>query len=146
MAKSKVAMLEEMGMNIGVMNPLLTKAGCQSIVLIDCCSEQSTLPATFIREGYKWLAELYSTVYADVVAIRRLLPEEHWDRHEAWGEEDLREVIMLKNALILLRKAWISQKRPAFFKKVGMKDELQRASKKINSKSKPRDRESKEKS
>ena len=138
-------MLGTMMNSVGIMAPLLMKAGCQSIILFDQ-EEHSSLPATFIREGFHWLDDLFNTIYADVVAIRRLLPEEHWDRHEAWGEEDLREVIMLKNALILLRKAWISQKRPAFFKKVGMKDELQRASKKINSKSRPRDRESKEKS
>lgn len=143
MAKSKVVMLENMSGSVFLMAPLLEKAGCMNIVVFDP-EDYQILPATFIREGHHWLQEVYDTIYADVVAIRRLLPEEHWDRHEAWGEEDLREVIMLKNALILLRKAWISQKRPAFFKKVGMKNELQRASKKINNKSKPRDRESKE--
>lgn len=145
MAKSKKEMLDVMGGNIFIMAPMLEKAGCKSIMLIDL-EEHITLPATFIREGYHWLQNLYDTLYADVVAIRRLLPKEHWERHEAWGEEDLREIIMLKNALIVLRKAWISQKRPAFFKKVGMKNELQRASKKGSNKSKSSNRESKEKS
>ena len=39
----------------------------------------------------------------DVVEIRQLLPEDQWDRYEAMEIEDLREQLLLKEALKRLR-------------------------------------------
>jgi hypothetical protein len=91
------------------------------------------LPATFIREGYYWLKEVYNNEYAAVMKIRKLLPEDMWARREAWGDEEFQETVLLKERLVRLRKAWVSRDRPDFYKKGKRSGEIKKATNKTKS-------------
>lgn len=133
MSKSKVDMLEFIKESTEMMRPMLEKAGCTTI--IDVTEDMTTLKVTFLREAYHWMQSIVSTYYADVRAIRRLLPDSEWAKYEAWGNDDLREYVLLKQRLTILRKAWVSAKRPGFFKKGGIERERKRAAAKGRSQS-----------
>ncbi len=90
----------------------------------------------FIIAAHKWLEGIHEGAYKAVMAVRKLLPETLWDRYKAWGEDfsEHREVIMLKEALVIFRKAIVSRKRPDFFKRGKYNGEIKRRSKKSKTK------------
>jgi len=76
------------------------------------------LPADMIREGYKWLFEIFTNEYAAVATVRRLLSEEQWDRYLKWGGfEDHQECVLMREKMIPFRAALVSRNRPNLFKK-----------------------------
>ena len=90
----------------------------------------------FIIAAHKWLEDIHEGVYKVVMDVRKLLPETLWNRYKAWGEDfdEHREVKMLKEALVIFRKAIVSRKRPDFFKRGKYNAELKRRTKKSKAK------------
>jgi len=89
-----------------------------------------------VIEAHKWLERIHESEYKDVMAVRKLLPETLWTRYKAWGEDfdEHREVKMLKERLVIFRKAIVSRSRPDFFKKGKYNAEIKRRSKKSKAK------------
>lgn len=84
----------------------------------------------YIEDGYAWISEIYNTVHRDAKAIKNLLSEEMWQRYSAWDDfADHREMILLKDALMNLKKQIINVKRPVLFKKSRIKMIVERAMK-----------------
>ena len=55
---------------------------------------------------YDFLLELEPREYHGVLEIRRLLPDEVWQRYVDFDEYDLREQVLLREAQKKLRTAW----------------------------------------
>lgn len=78
----------------------------------------NVLPEEFISEAYVWLTMVHDVEYREWARARRNLPDELWQRYEAWGGfDDFREVKILRKARANLRQAITTRKRPDFFKK-----------------------------
>ena len=135
MAYSKVERLEKMRIMIVEMGPMLTEATIKDGYLqvpenAEICRSQ------MVVEAHKWLESIHEGVYRDVMAVRKLLPEELWARYKAWGEdfEEHREVKMLKEKLVIFRKAIVNRSRPDFFKRGKYNAEIKRRTKKSKAK------------
>lgn len=61
-----------------------------------------------------WIRELYDGPWMAANKIKRLLPQERWDYYKLQGFEDMREQLLLADALKVLRQAWKTG-RPTFF-------------------------------
>jgi hypothetical protein len=102
---------------IELMSEALNEAKCSEKSYLKIEVECDSLKADMIRDGYKWLKNIFDTTYKDIVAIKRLLPEEIWNRYKKWdGFSEHREMVLLKEALVKFRKEMISNARPDFFK------------------------------
>lgn len=136
MAHSKVFMLETMSKFSSEIMDLLKKEGVQiKDDHLRIPEDANILRADFIREGYNWLVEQYAGPYSQVKEVKNLLSEEIWDRYQKWGGfEEHRECVMLREALVELRKALVSRERPDFFKKTIIGKKLNAATKKRVSK------------
>lgn len=55
---------------------------------------------------HTWLKEVRDGAYQAAFEIKRLLPQEVWDQYKRMGEHDLREQVLLREKLKLLRIAW----------------------------------------
>lgn len=78
----------------------------------------SILKMDFIRPGYKWLNTVLIEEFEEVKKVKRLLTDKLWKRYKTWGGfEDLREAILLKEALNTLRAKVVSRERPDVLKK-----------------------------
>ena len=74
------------------------------------------LPANTVREGYQWLLAVYQGPFQKVLDIWNLCPEKVWDRYFLFGGfEEHREMILLRKALIHLKKSMY--RRPVLFTK-----------------------------
>lgn len=81
----------------------------------------------FIQEAYDWLLKSYTGVYKNAYDIKKLLPQETWDRYRGWamfGEH--REVELLEKELKRVRRVFVSAKRPTLFKQTAIKKILDR--------------------
>ncbi len=69
------------------------------------------------NRAFDWLHNLKMSVeYANLLKVRRLLPEDTWRRYDTFEITDLREQILLSEAKRKLLKRWCT-KRPAMFKR-----------------------------
>ena len=85
------------------------------------------LSMEIVREGYKWLRDVYESSFAEWAKVRALVSEEQWGRYELWGGfHNHREVVMLKKVSLELRNILISRVRPDLFKKGKVNGELKR--------------------
>ena len=83
------------------------------------------LPAIMIRDGLRWFTEIYENQYEAVKTVKRLLPQEIWDRYNTWsGFEDHQEVILLKKVMIPFRTILVGRNRPTLFKKGIVNEQL----------------------
>ena len=89
-----------------------------------------------VIEAHKWLENIHRDAYKAVMAVRKLLPETLWARYKAWGEDfsEHREVKMLKEALVMFRKAIVNRSRPDFFMRGKYNGEIKRRTKKSKTK------------
>jgi len=131
MAYSKVERLEKMRIMLVEMGAMLYEANIKDSYLqvpenAEICRSQ------MIIEAHKWLENIHVTTYKAVMAVRKLLPETLWVRYKAWGEDfsEHREVKLLKEALVLFRKAIVNRKRPDFFMRGKYNGEIKRQTKK----------------
>lgn len=115
----KVEMISAMAVMLFQMKPMILKSGFAKTVELGGSQEDlAEVHMDHVREGYKWLLTVYETEYKSVMEIRKLLPEETWDRYERWGGfDEHREVVLLKERLAVLKKAMTMSKRPNIFKK-----------------------------
>ncbi len=58
----------------------------------------------------EWLEAIYTHQYAELVAVKRLLPQEIWDRYKEWDEEGLAEQVILAEKQANLRRVWNGKK------------------------------------
>lgn len=63
-----------------------------------------------LRTYYSWLSAVRAGAYQAVLEIWRLLPPEIWNRYDEWGEEGLREQVLLDERRLTLRKVWNAAK------------------------------------
>lgn len=76
------------------------------------------LHMTFIREGYKWLKDVYETEFLAFHKVWKLIPQAQWESYDRMPDmDDLQEVILLKKAKFVLRGKIVGRDRPDFFKK-----------------------------
>ena len=119
MARSKASMLEEMA---SLSDQIVVLLQLENVVIR---KDHLTIPndayqyrADFIRPAYVWLCARYDVEYSDVQRIKKMQPAAIWERYKKWGGfEEHREVLLLNDALILLRSSLVSRTRPDFFKK-----------------------------
>jgi hypothetical protein len=109
------------------MEQLMLEAGIPDEYL--CLPDKiHVIDGKYIIEGYEWISEIYNNVYRDAKTIKNLLSEEMWERYSTWEDfDDHREVILLKDALMNLRKQVVNIKRPVLFKKSRIKLIYERA-------------------
>ena len=82
----------------------------------------------YLIEGYEWISEIHNTVWRNAHSIKKLLPDELWERYKSWEAfEDAREVILLNEALVNLKKQVVNSNRPVLFKKSRLKSIIRRA-------------------
>jgi hypothetical protein len=118
-----------MEMMIKEMQPLLREAGIKDDYLV-IMDDSEILYAAFIKEGYDWLEHIYSILWKAAYNIKKLLPNELWERYKTWEDFDNhREVKLLKQALVHLSKAVRSHKKPDFFKKGRVRVEIKKRKK-----------------
>jgi len=72
-----------------------------------------------VKEAHRWVSVLYKTVFNDLMVVRRLRTEKIWEYYKAIDETELREVKMMQDEFLKLKKYINSVKRPVFFKKKG---------------------------
>lgn len=69
-------------------------------------------------EAHDWIYSIYLQEYTAVMEVKRLLPDEIWERYRKWGDyESHREMQLLSEALERLRKRLIEKNRPKLFKR-----------------------------
>ena len=124
---STIEMIAEISDFNAQMEPLLVEAGVPDeylLILADC----KYIDKKYLDDGYEWISQIYSSVWRNAHNIKRLLPDEMWQRYETWeGFEDAREVVLLREALANLKKQVINSRRPVLFKKSRIKLIVQRA-------------------
>lgn len=120
--RSKQDMVSASSILLTELRPWMDKAGVKQIALI-ITSDWEQLPMSMIREGWNWLKVIHSINLAEITKVRSLLPEDLWEKYENWGGfDDLREVQMMNEALIRLKKKVTNNDRPNFFKKTTVRD------------------------
>ena len=111
------------------MEPLLKEAGVKDNYLY-LYDDSELLPITTIRSAYKWLTHIYSVTHAAAKSIKKLLPDELWNRYKMWEDFDNhREVKLLKQALRDLRKAIRTRNKPMYFKRGVTRAEIKKRKK-----------------
>ena len=98
------------------MRPILAEANIKS-EYFTINERVADLDIEVIKEAYFWLLETYSSQYKQAYGIKKLLPQGTWDRYKSWalfGEH--REVELLAKELKVLRRVFVSVKRPILFK------------------------------
>lgn len=115
----KIELISAMSSMLFQMKPMILKSGfAKTIELGGDHDDLEEVHMDHVREGYKWLLAIYEDKYKAVMKIRKLLPEETWDRYERWGDfDEHREVVLLRERLAVLKKAMAMSKRPDIFKK-----------------------------
>jgi len=102
------------------MKPMILKSGfAQAITLGSNDDEElEKVHNDHVLEGYNWIKAVHETEYKYVMEIRKLLPEETWDRYERWGGfDEHREVVLLKERLAVFKKAMSMKNRPNILKR-----------------------------
>jgi hypothetical protein len=85
------------------------------------------LHVNFIREGFKWIQKIYQEEFLKFNNVWKLVPPEQWARYRYMPDvDDLREVVMLKEATHKLRTKLVSRDRPDFFKKGKLNGEVKK--------------------
>lgn len=76
------------------------------------------LHVTFIREGYRWLKDVYEKEFAAFHKVWKLIPPKQWHTYIMMGDmDDLQEMILMKKVKFNLRAEVVGRNRPDFFKK-----------------------------
>ncbi len=111
------------------MEPLLLEAGVADEYLL-LPDGAIYVDPKYLTDGYEWISQIFSSVWRNAHNIKKLLSDEMWQRYETWeGFEDAREVVLLKEALINLKKQVVNSSRPVLFKRARIKMIIQRAKK-----------------
>ena len=84
-----------------------------------------------IIEAFNWIQKIHDKEYQKAKEIKILLPEDIWIRYKSWGSDfaDHREVILLNEALQLLRKTVVNSSRPDLFKNSKVKSFINKVNK-----------------
>ena len=83
-----------------------------------------------ILEAFDWMHKIRDNQYQKVKRTKMLLPDELWIRYRGWGDfGDHREVVLLNEGLLILRKAVINSSRPDLFKKSKVKSFINKLAK-----------------
>ncbi len=119
MGHTKAFLLDDMATKGKEMITLLLAEGVSikedHFVFEDECS---TIKMTFIRPDWKWMCKVHKKEFAQVQKIKALLSPELWKRYRDWcGFDEHREVVLLREALSILRARMVSRKRPPFLKR-----------------------------
>ena len=94
---------------------------------LDLPNEVVGLKVHDLKEGFEWLRKIYTTEYTTLIQVKRLLTPLQWKQYELFGMEDFedhQEVVLLRKAQRMLRKALVSQDRPNLFKKGYVNEQL----------------------
>ena len=98
---------------------------CKASLYLDERMEELKYP--MIMEGLKWLRSILKNEYHEIQKVLGLLPDKIWKQYTIMGDcDDLREMIMLKDARVAFRKAIVNRKRPILFKKGEVKNALKK--------------------
>lgn len=109
------------------MEPLMIEAGIADDYLT-LPSNVHEIDLKYITDGYDWISQINNTVWRNAHNIKRLLSDEMWERYATWEDfEDAREVVLLKEALVNLKKQVTNSRRPTLFKKARLKAIIKRA-------------------
>lgn len=129
MAKSKLMLLTEMTDIISSMRTILTEAKVlETSLAVPIGSE--LIPMNVVRKANKWIKHIQDTEFKAVQKVKALIPEEQWEGYKLFGGfDDHREVKMLREAQMVLRKAVTTRSRPDFFKKGYINGLIKKASK-----------------
>ncbi len=112
---------------------------CESLKtdILDVPEDADKLKADFIKSGYKWICEIRIGAWKVYRDVKILLSEEQWERYKNWGSmEEHREMVMLRESLVALRKAVKHRDRPDFYKKGKLNAALRKHAGKSKTKSK----------
>ena len=114
---TKVGMLEYIRKHVEIMQPLLTETGLPDDYLT-LPPECDDFKIDWIRPATKWIKTIYMGPYNAAACIKCLLPKEIWDRYKNWGDfDEHRESVLLREKLVILKKACRAKDRPDIFKK-----------------------------
>ena len=140
MAHSKLFMLDEIKRMVAEMQSAFKhiKTPEEHLVLPE---ETINLSADLIREGYKWLVIVFDNKHSRWLKVRSLLDESQWDRYFLWGGfENHREMVMLKEASLHLRREVVARTRPDLFKRSKLNVLFKKQAKAKNQHAKDRDK------
>lgn len=87
------------------MKPLTLEAGVNA-KKYDSVFDLERVTFDEIKRLHTWLQEIRDGAFQQVLEIKRLLPQEVWDRYKLLEVEDFREQILLRDRMLLLRAAW----------------------------------------
>lgn len=81
----------------------------------------------FVREAFDWIEQIYHRVFYKWREVRDLCKEEIWETYEAIGDQDdLREMVMLREVNKDFRAAIVSKGRAGLFKKGPLNEQLEK--------------------
>ncbi|MEK0324498.1 MAG: hypothetical protein QQN63_02245 [Nitrosopumilus sp.] len=134
--RSKQDMVSVCSILLTELRPWMDKAGIKQTALT-ITSDWEHLPMNMVREGWNWLKVVHNINLAEITKVRSLLNEDLWEKYENWGGfDDLREVQMMNEALIRLKKKVTNNDRPDFFKKTRVTKIIRKKNKEAKAKAK----------
>jgi len=120
--RSKQDMVSAGAILLTELRPWMDKAGVKQTALT-ITSDWERLPMSMVRDAWNWLKVIHNINLAEITKVRSLLNEDLWEKYENWGGfDDLREVQMMNEALVRLKKKVTNNDRPNFFKKTTVRD------------------------
>lgn len=101
--KSKIVQIESLYLE---MKELVLRAGVPESQLNQIVAADELLTDEILTERLAFLKEVYSTTFREAQRIWILVPPKTWDMYELFGQKKLREQVLLRKALKLLKKSW----------------------------------------
>lgn len=101
--KSKITQIESLYLE---MKELTLRAGVPESHLNQIVAADELLNDEILTERLDFLKEVYATTFREAHRIWILVPPKTWDMYELFGQKNLREQVLLRKALKLLKKSW----------------------------------------
>ena len=136
---TKLQKVEQIRKQLETFSAIFKKAGIKDNYLM-ILENVNWLKMDWLKTAHEWLTNSVEPLVRSVEKIIDLLPDKVWTQYILMGDcEDLREMRMLKKALGDLRTMVVSKRRPDFFKKGLVDDEIkERAAKALDAQGKTR--------
>lgn len=101
--KSKIVQIESLYLE---MKELTLRAGVPESQLNQIVAADELLTTEILTERLDFLQEVHKTTFREARRIWVLVPPATWDMYELLGQKNLREQVLLRKALKLLKKSW----------------------------------------
>lgn len=117
--KSKEEMVIEIQHMVSIMKPFYKDANIKENTL-QIKSKYINLPFDMIKQGYDWLVTVFNSEFDAIRQIKKLLPEDTWERYRLWGlmdDDNYAEVKLLKQRNKILHSIITSISKPDLYKR-----------------------------